>query len=93
MNANAERNQRNASSNCHQIAASTSAPYAQKHPQNNPTFLVISHHSYHSYRHFKAKLLIVDPSEGRGFNFHTLAKKLVLDLGCSAPQRHAWRGV
>lgn len=36
-------------------------------------------YGYHAYRHLKAKLLILDPSEGRGFNFHTLAKKLVLD--------------
>lgn len=42
-------------------------------------FLFICHHGYHGYRHFKAKLQVVDPSEGRGFNFHTLARKLVLD--------------
>ena len=48
---------------------------------------------YQGNRSFKAKQLIVNPSEGQGFKFHTLAKKLVLHLGCSAPQRHAWRGV
>lgn len=40
---------------------------------------IIYSYGYHAYRHLKAKLLILDPSEGRGFNFHTLAKKLVLD--------------
>lgn len=89
---NAKKNQGSSSRNCHQIAPSTSTLNREKKGEKK-SFLLICRQGYHDYRHFKAKLLIVDPSEGRGFNFHTLAKKLVLDLRCSAPQQHAWRGV
>lgn len=90
-------------SNCHQITAihptlTDQDRYKQvecKKTKQNKNFYIfiiifICYHGYHG--HFKAKLLIVGPSEGRGFNFHTLTKKLVLDFQCSAPQQHAWRG-
>lgn len=56
-----------------------------KKKRKKKSFLLICHRGYHGYRHFKAKLQVVDPSEGRGFNFHTLAKKLVLDLTMLRP--------
>ena len=46
--------------------------------KGKPCFLLICHQGCNGYRHFKAKLQILDPSEERSFNFHTLAEKLVM---------------